>query len=197
MHYRSSMLASMNKLAKTERAKIIHLLCEGMSIRAITRLTGVSKTTVSKLVVDAGEAAAWYQDRVFQNLACKRLQIDEIWGFVSAKQKNVPGMKTPIEGAGDVWLWMATDADTKLVPCWHVGGRDADAANEFIDDLASRLANRVQITTDGHRPYLDAIDTSFGGQVDYAMLIKRKRVSAPTFRPGSGDGVMPAHERSF
>src|SRR5258708_24524569 len=128
----------MNKLTTQDRAKIIHLLCEGMSIRAITRLTGVSKTTVSKLVVDAGEAAAWYQDRVFQSLPCKRLQVDEIWGFVGAKQRNVADMKAPMEGAGDVWLWMATDAQTKLVPCWHVGGRDGGAAMELIDDLASR-----------------------------------------------------------
>ncbi len=162
----------MNKLDQAQRAKIIHLLCEGMSIRAITRLTGISKTTVSKLVVDAGQAAAWYQDRVFQSLNCKRLQIDEIWGFVAAKQKNVAAMKRPQADAGDAWLWVATDADTKLVPCWHVGTRDGDAAMEFIDDLASRLANRVQITTDGHKAYLDAIDTAFGGEVDYAMLVK-------------------------
>ncbi len=169
---RSSIMASMNKLTKTQRAQVLHLLCEGNSIRAITRLTGISKTTVSKLVVDAGHAAAWYQDRVFQNLGCKKLQIDEIWGFVGAKQKNVPNMKTPVDGAGDAWLWLATDADTKLVPCWHVGGRDGGAAMEFIDDLASRLAGRVQITTDGHKAYLDAIDIAFGGEVDYAMLVK-------------------------
>jgi IS1 family transposase len=165
-------MLGMNKLDKSDRAKIIHLLCEGMSIRAITRLTGVSKTTVSKLVVDAGQAAAWYQDRVFQSLTCKRLQVDEIWGFVAAKQKNVGTMKRPQSDAGDAWLWLATDADTKLVPCWHVGGRDGGAAFEFIDDLASRLSSRVQITTDGHKAYLDAIDTAFGGEVDYAMLIK-------------------------
>jgi IS1 family transposase len=162
----------MNRLGNTDRAKIIHLLCEGMSIRAITRLTGISKTTVSKLVVDAGQAAAWYQDRVFQSLTCKRLQVDEIWGFVAAKQKNVGTMKRPQSDAGGAWLWLATDADTKLVPCWHVGGRDGGAAFEFIDDLASRLASRVQITTDGHKAYLDAIDTAFGGEVDYAMLVK-------------------------
>ncbi len=165
-------MASMNKLDKTERAKIIHLLCEGMSIRAITRLTGVSKTTVTKLVVDAGTAAAWYQDRVFQSLSCKRLQIDEIWGFVGAKQKNASEEAKAAATAGDAWLWLATDADTKLVPCWHVGSRNADAAMEFIDDLASRLANRVQITTDGHGPCVNAIDTAFGGEVDYAMLVK-------------------------
>jgi IS1 family transposase len=162
----------MNKLDKTERAKILHLLCEGMSIRAVTRITGVSKTTVSKLVVDAGTAAAWYQDRVFQSLSCRRLQIDEIWGFVGAKQRNVPTMKTPIKDAGDAWLWLATDAQTKLVPCWHVGNRDGAAAMEFIDDLASRLANRVQITTDGLKAYVDAIDTAFGCEVDFAQLVK-------------------------
>jgi IS1 family transposase len=172
MQKRSSTMASMNKLDNTERAKIIHLLCEGVSIRAVTRLTGVSKTTVSKLVVDAGQAASWYQDRVFQNLNCKRLQVDEIWGFIAAKQRNVGTMKRQQTDAGDAWLWLATDADTKLVPCWHVGGRDGGAAFEFIDDLASRLGSRVQITTDGHKAYLDAIDTAFGGEVDYAMLVK-------------------------
>jgi IS1 family transposase len=165
-------MASMNKLDKTERANVIHLLCEGMSIRAITRLTGVSKTTVSKLVVDAGAAAAWYQDRVFQSLSCKKLQIDEIWGFVGAKAKNAADEARAAGTAGDVWLWLATDADTKLVPCWHVGRRDADAAMEFIDDLASRLAVRPQITTDGLGAYVNAIDMAFGGEVDYAMLVK-------------------------
>jgi IS1 family transposase len=123
-------------------------------------------------VVDAGTAAAWYQDRVFQNLSCKRLQIDEIWGFVGAKQKNVPSMKRVSGHVGDAWLWLATDAETKLVPCWHVGRRDGNAAMEFIGDLASRLVNRPQVTTDGHKSYLDAIDTAFGGEVDYAMLVK-------------------------
>jgi IS1 family transposase len=165
-------MASMNKLGDTERAKIIHLLCEGMSIRAITRLTGVSKTTVSKLVVDAGQAAAWYQDRVFQSLNCERLQIDEVWGFVAAKQKNVGTMKWPQFDAGDAWLWVATDAQTNLVPCWHIGTRDGDAAMEFIGDLASRLASRTQITTDGHKAYLYAVDAAFDGKVDYAQLVK-------------------------
>jgi IS1 family transposase len=162
----------MNKLSAAKRSHIIHLLCEGMSIRAITRLTDASKTTVSKLAVDAGTAAAWYQDRVFQSLTCQRLQIDEIWGFVGAKQKNVQNMKTFRGHAGDAWLWLATDADTKLVPCWHVGRRDGDAAMEFIGDLASRLANRPQVTTDGLKSYLYAVDAAFGGEVDYAMLVK-------------------------
>src|SRR5271167_2487205 len=119
---RSSILVhirAMNKLDPQARAQALQLLCEGMSIRAVTRVTGLSKTTVSKLVVDAGQAAAWYQDRVFQSLTCKRLQVDEIWGFVAAKQKNVAAMKRPQIDAGDAWLWLATDADTKLVPCWH------------------------------------------------------------------------------
>ena len=168
----SSIKVSMNRLTKTDRAKIIHLLCEGMSIRAVTRLTGVSKTTVSKLVVDAGAAAAWYQDRVFQSLNCKRLQVDEIWGFVGAKAKNASEEAKAAGTAGDAWLWLATDADTKLVPCWHVGGRNGGAAMEFIDDLASRLAARTQITTDGLRAYVEAIDTAFGGEVDFAQLVK-------------------------
>ncbi len=160
----------MNRLSVSNRARILHLLCEGNSIRAATRLSGASKTTVTKLLVDAGSAAAWYQDRVFRNLECKRLQVDEVWGFVGAKQKNVPEAKRG--QAGDVWLWVATDADTKLVPSWLVGGRDSDSAIAFMDDLASRLSNRVQLTSDGHRPYLEAVEGAFGGNVDYAMLVK-------------------------
>lgn len=165
-------MVSMNRLTKDERAKIVHLLCEGMSIRAVTRLTGASKTTVTKLICDMGAAAGWYQDRVFHNLNCRRLQIDEVWGFVGAKAKNADAAKKMAGEAGDVWLWVATDAETKLVPCWHVGNRGAGAAAQFIDDLAPRLANRVQITTDGHKAYLDAIDFAFAGEVDYAMLVK-------------------------
>jgi IS1 family transposase len=165
-------MASMNKLDKTERAKIIHLLCEGMSIRSITRTTGVSKTTISKLVVDAGMAAAWYQDRVLRNLTCKRIQVDEIWNFVYAKAKNVATAKAAPEGAGDVWTWTAIDADTKLMPSWFVGGRDSDSAIIFLDDLAARLANRVQLSSDGHKAYLEAVEGAFGGDVDYAQLVK-------------------------
>jgi hypothetical protein len=116
----------------------------GSSLRAVTRLTGVSKKAVSRLMVEAGQAAAWYQDRVFRNLNCKRIQVDEIWAFVYAKQKNVAMAKAAPANAGDVWTWTAIDADTKLIPSWFVGGRDNDAAIIFMDDLASRLANRVQ-----------------------------------------------------
>ena len=162
----------MNRLDRTERAQILHLLCEGISIRAITRLTGASKTTVTKLVVDAGEAATWYQDRVLRNLPCKRLQLDEIWGFVGAKAKNAKPEKKITGEQGDVWVWVATDADTKLVASWMVGNRGARTALDFTDDLAERLSNRVQITSDGHKAYLDAVSMSFGGEVDYAMLVK-------------------------
>jgi IS1 family transposase len=160
----------MNKLDREARAQILHLLYEGNSIRAVTRLTGASKKAVTKLLVDAGQAAAWYQDRVFVNLTCKRIQVDEIWAFVYAKQKNVA--KAAPADAGDVWTWTAIDADTKLIPSWFVGGRDSDAAIIFMDDLRSRLANRVQLTSDGHKAYLEAVEGAFGADVDYAMLVK-------------------------
>jgi IS1 family transposase len=162
----------MNKMDRQARSRILHLLYEGNSIRAVTRLTGASKKAVSKLMVDAGQAVAWYQDRVFRNLTCKRIWVDEIWAFVYAKQKNVPLAKKAPDGAGDVWTWTAIDADTKLIPSWHVGGRDSDEAIIFMDDLASRLANRVQLTSDGHKAYLEAVDGAFGSDIDYAMLVK-------------------------
>jgi IS1 family transposase len=162
----------MNKLDRETRARVLHLLCEGSSLRAVTRLTGVSKKAVSRLMVDAGQAAAWYQDRVFRNLTCKRIQVDEIWAFVYAKQKNVALAKAAPANAGDVWTWTAIDADTKLIPSWFVGGRDSDAAIIFMDDLTSRLANRVQLTSDGHKAYLEAVEGAFGADVDYAQLVK-------------------------
>jgi IS1 family transposase len=162
----------MNKLDHEARSRILHLLCEGNSIRVVTRLTGASKKAVSKLMVDAGQAADWYQDRVFRNLTCKRIQVDEIWAFVYAKQKNVPLAKKAPPQAGDAWTWTAIDADTKLIPSWHVGGRDSDAAIIFMDDLASRLANRVQLTSDGPKAYLEAVEGAFGSDIDYAMLVK-------------------------
>ncbi len=162
----------MKRLDRQTRSRCLHALCEGMAIRAVARLTGVSKTTILKLVEDAGSAAAWYQDRVFRNLECKRVQVDEIWGFVGSKQKNVASAKRKDTAYGDAWLWVATDADTKLVPSWLVGGRDSDYAMAFMDDLASRLANRVQLTSDGHRAYLEAVEGAFGGAIDYAMLVK-------------------------
>jgi IS1 family transposase len=165
-------MLSMNKLTREDRARILHLLCEGSSIRAITRLTGASKNTVVKLVIDAGKATSWYKDRVFRNLTCKRIQVDEIWNFVYAKQKNIPTAKTAPADAGDVWTWTAIDADTKLMPSWFVGNRDSESATIFMNDLASRLAGRIQLTSDGHKAYLEAVEGAFGADIDYAMLIK-------------------------
>jgi IS1 family transposase len=162
----------MYKLGSDKRRQILHLLVEGNSLRATARVTDIALNTVSKLFVDAGRACAEYQDRTLRNLACKRLQLDEIWSFVYAKAKNVPAARNAPPSAGDVWTWMAIDADTKLVPSWHVGPRDGYVAQIFVRDLASRLTNRVQITTDGHRPYLEAIEGAFGADVDYAMLQK-------------------------
>jgi IS1 family transposase len=162
----------MNKLSRTDRAKILGLMVEGVSLRAISRVTGASKNTIVKLLEDAGEAFSDYQDRTMRNLTCKRIQVDEIWAFVYAKAKNVATAKSAPEEAGDIWTWMAIDADTKLIPSFYVGTRDAGAAHHFIGDLALRLANRVQLTSDGHKPYLEAVEESFGADIDYAMLIK-------------------------
>ncbi len=162
----------MKRLEPKTRAQVLHLLMEGNSIRVTARLVGVSKTTILKLIEDAGQAAAWYQDHVFQNLQCNRIQVDEIWGFVGAKQRNVANAKRKDTAYGDAWLWVATDADTKLVPSWLIGGRDSDYAMAFMDDLAARLANRIQLTSDGHRAYLEAVEGAFGSNIDYAMLVK-------------------------
>jgi IS1 family transposase len=162
----------MNKLDRKTRAQILHLLCEGQSIRAITRLTGCSKNTVAKLLVSAGHACAAYQDKTLRNLTCKRVQMDEIWSFIYAKAANVQAAKAAPEAAGDVWTWTAIDADSKLIVSWLLGARDMDAALSFVVDLRGRLANRVQLTSDGHRPYLTAVDAVFGEDVDYAMLVK-------------------------
>jgi len=162
----------MNKLDREARAHILHLLCEGQSIRAVTRLTGASKNTVTKLVVDAGHACTEYQDRVLRNLTGKRVQVDEIWNFIYAKNDNVAEAKAAPKDAGDVWTWTAIDADTKLLISWLVADRKIQSAMIFMDDLKERLANRVQLTSDGHRPYLVAVDAVFGEDVDYAMLQK-------------------------
>ena len=148
------------------------MMVEGMSIRAISRITGASKNTIVKLLEDAGEAFADYQDRALRNLTCKRLQVDEAWAFCYAKQRTSRPPRAAPDGAGDVWTWAAIDADTKLMPSFYVGGRDSAAAQHFIGDLALRLANRVQLTSDGHRAYLEAVERPFGADIDYAMLIK-------------------------
>ena len=161
----------MNKTSTEKRAQILNCLVEGNSIRATCRLTGAAKNTVTKLLVDAGKACSEYQDKAFRNLPCKRIQCDEIWSFVGSKEKNTTAAKKR-EGCGDAWTWTALCADTKLIPCWFVGTRDGGAAYHFIHDLSERLANRVQLTTDGHKAYLNAVEDAFGSEIDYAMLIK-------------------------
>jgi IS1 family transposase len=161
----------MNKLSTEERKRVVAALVEGNSLRAVTRMTGMHRTTIMKLLCDLGAACSDYQDRVFRDLKCKRVQCDEIWSFVGAKEKNCSAeMKK--DGKGDVWTWVALDADTKLVPCWFIGNRDAGCAYHFMHDLAGRLANRVQLTTDGHKAYLNAVEDAFGAEIDYAMLVK-------------------------
>lgn len=167
----------MNKLTRDKRVQIIAALVEGNSIRATCRMTGAAKGTVLKLVVDLGKTSAAYQDRTLRNLTCKKIQCDEIWSFCYAKEKNVPEDMKGKLGFGDVWTWTAIDADTKLIAGYLVGGRGAEYAKKFIDDLASRLAHRVQLTTDGHRAYLTAVEGAFGAEVDYAMLDKIYNVS--------------------
>jgi len=162
----------MNKLTPEKRAQILRLLVEGNSLRATGRIADVSYNTVCKFFADAGRACEKYQDETLRNLACKRVQVDEIWSFVYAKQKNVPTAKAAPEGAGDVWTWVAIDAQTKLVASWLIGSRDGDAAKLFISDLAGRLSSRVQLTSDGHKAYLEAVEDSFGADIDYAMLQK-------------------------
>lgn len=161
----------MNRLSLQDRARIIGCLTEGVSMRATTRMVGVSINTVTKLLVDLGTACAIYQNETLRNLPCKRVQVDEIWAFCYSKQKNTPPNIRGL-GKGDVYTWVAIDADTKLVPSWLVGTRDAEYARVFIADLASRLASRVQLTSDGHKPYLSAIEDAFGSEVDYSMLVK-------------------------
>jgi IS1 family transposase len=161
----------MNQLSTEDRIKVVAALVEGNSLRAITRMTGVHRTTVMKLLADLGRACSIYQDRVFRGLTCKRIQCDEIWSFVGAKEKNTSDEKKA-QGWGDVWTWTAIDAETKLVPCWYVGTRDAQAAYHFMHDLADRLAHRVQLTADGHKPYLAAVADAFGTDIDFAQLIK-------------------------
>jgi IS1 family transposase len=162
----------MNKLSKDKQARIVASLIEGNSIRATARMCDVAFNTVLNFLPTIGVACADYQDRTLRNLNCKRVQCDEIWSFCYAKEKNVPAKLKGKFGYGDIWTWVAIDADTKLVPSFMVGNRDAKSATMFIDDLASRLASRVQLTTDGHRPYLEAVEGAFGSEIDYAMLIK-------------------------
>ena len=162
----------MNKLTPEKRAHALQMMAEGISLRAMTRLTGISRTTLIKLLEDAGQAFSEYMDRTLVNLNCRRVQVDEVWAFCYAKQKNVATAKKAVAGAGDIWTWVGLDADTKLAASFYVGNRDGEAALEFITDLAGRLANRVQLTSDGHKAYLNAVEEAFGADVDYAQLVK-------------------------
>jgi IS1 family transposase len=179
----------MNRLNSSKQAQVIAALVEGNSIRAIERMTGVAKHTILKLIKDGGIACADYQDRTLRNLKCRKVQVDEIWQFVYAKQKNVPADKQGHFGYGDVWTWVAIDADTKLVPSFMTGNRDAQSARWFIDDLASRLATRVQLTSDGLKVYLEAVEGAFGCEIDYAMLVKTYAASQEETRYSPADCV--------
>jgi IS1 family transposase len=162
----------MNRLDATKRTQVLAALVEGTSIRSVSRMTGVKRDTIAKLLVEAGAACAEFQDRALRNLPCKRVQCDEIWSFCYAKDKNLPIDKQGKFGFGSVWTWTAIDADSKLICSWTVGTRDAGAAYEFMQDLAGRLRNRIQLTTDGHAAYLEAVEGAFGSAIDYAMLVK-------------------------
>ena len=162
----------MNRLPVAKRAQIIGMLVEGVSLRAITRLTGVSINTVTKLLVDAGNACADYHDKHVRGVKAARVQADEIWSFTYAKAKNVEAAKAAPVGAGDTWTWTGLDADSKLVISWLVGPRDGRAAYQFMTDLADRLAGRVQLTSDGLRLYVEAVEAAFGMDVDFAQLVK-------------------------
>lgn len=163
----------MNKLTISKRAQLIGMLVEGNSLRATSRMSGVSYNTVLKFLSEIGAACSEYQDKTFHNLNCKKMQVDEIWSFCYAKDKTIKRMEHAPEDAGSIWTWTAICPDTKLVPSWFVGERNAEAAQLFINDLAGRLNSRIQLTSDGFKAYIEAIDTAFGTEVDYAMLVKQ------------------------
>lgn len=172
MPNRLRIMVSMNRLTPEDRTRVVASLVEGNSIRATVRMTGVAKNTVAKLLVDLGAVCSEYQDRVMRDLPCSRIECDEIWAFCYAKAKNVPAEKRGEYGYGDVWTWVAIDAETKLVPSYRVGLRDAGEAFSFMTDLAKRLRYRVQLTTDGHKAYFEAVKLAFKDEIDYAQLVK-------------------------
>lgn len=185
----------MNRLSLSKRVQIIGILTEGGSLRAASRLADCSINTVTKLLIDVGEAASIYMDQTMRNLQCRQLQCDEIWGFCYSKAKNVPPSMKGTFGYGDVWTWVALCADTKIVPSFLVGARDGAAAKVFIDDLAGRLKHRVQLTTDNHRPYLQAVEDAFGQNIDYAILSKlyadsQGKTAEKRYSPGTCCGIV-------
>jgi len=184
----------MNQLSTAERAQIIRCLIEGNSIRSTRRMTGFGRNTITRLLVALGEACSEYQDTALRNLPSTRIECDEIWSFCYAKAKNVPEEHVGDWGYGDVWTWTAIDPDSKLVASWLVGWRGEEEAVDFLRDLASRLTNRVQLTTDGHVAYVGAVERAFGYNVDYAQLIKEYGVehsldASPTARRYSPNKV--------
>jgi IS1 family transposase len=168
----------MNRLTNQSRAQVVNCLIEGCSIRSTVRMTGIAKKTVMRVLVEVGEVCAMYQDQVFRNLRCKRLQFDEMWSWIYCKDKNrTEEIARKCPDAGDIWLWVAIDADTKLVPSWRLGQRDLETAKDFVSDLAQRVKGRVQITTDQLRTYLNVVEDAFGGEADFAQLHKIYRAS--------------------
>ncbi len=163
----------MNTLTRKQRIAVLKCLVDGNSIRATQRITGVSQRAITKLLVDAGHVSSIFQDRVLRNLRCRYIQVDEMWSFVYVKARRVQRAKNPPLIAGDVWVWVALDADSKLVPTWRLGDRTAETGKAFIKDLRSRMAHRIQLTSDGHKPYLIAVEETFGKDIDYAMLVKQ------------------------
>ncbi len=163
----------MKQLTSDQLISVIKCLVDGVSIRATVRITGVAKNTIQKLTVELGEACLEYQNQALRGLTCKRLELDEVWAFCYAKDKNLPDSMKGAPGVGSIWTWTAMDAETKLLVSWQLGARDAANAHRFIGDLADRLAGRVQMTTDGNRVYVDAVEAHLGGSVVYAMLVKK------------------------
>lgn len=191
---RSSRMVSMNRLSTVERVRVVSALVEGCSIRSTVRMTGVAKNTVVKLLADLGAACADYHDEHVRGVKSRRIQCDQIWSFVPMKQKNVPAAKQGQFGYGDVWTWTAIDAETKLCVSYMLGLRDAGYAMEFMRDVASRLATRVQLTTDGLKSYLQAVEDAFGGDIDYAQLIKIYEAERPgeaRYSPAICTGAKP------
>jgi len=170
-HIRSD-TRGMNKLPLAKRVQILSMLCEGSSCRSISRVADVSLNTVYKTLIDAGKACVAFHDKAVRDVASKRVQCDEAWAFCYAKQKNVATAKRKDLAYGDVWTWTALDSDSKLILTWKVGGRDASYALALMDDLRNRVSTRIQLTTDGHRAYLEAVEEAFGADIDYGMLVK-------------------------
>ena len=189
---RSRIIFSMNRLSTEKRATILGMLVEGNSLRATTRMAGCSINTVTKLLLDVGEACATYQDEYLRNLPCTIVEADEIWSFVYAKAKNVPEELRGQFGIGDVWTWTALDADSKLVCSWYVGGRSRDDAAEFLADLKGRLRHRIQLSTDGHKPYETSVGLIFRKEIDWAQIIKTyavDRTGEARYSPAACTGV--------